>query len=109
MINSTLEVQKLKDDDELIYLGVLQKSMMQWENVQFKTITKDGIEYIQVKCNLPHGNEYRRSAALYISKAGYCPEYMEILDESSDVRVLVRYYDFEYNSELKDSLFKIIN
>jgi outer membrane lipoprotein-sorting protein len=107
LIDSTLEVQKLKDVDELIHLGILQKSMLLWEKAEFKEINKNGAEYIQVKCNLPHGDEYRRSAVLYITKSGYCPEYMEILDDGSNVRVLVKYFDFEYNCELKDSLFKL--
>jgi outer membrane lipoprotein-sorting protein len=107
LIDSTLEVQKLKDEDELIHLGILQKSMVLWEKAEFKEVNKNGAEYIQVKCNLPHGDEYRRSAVLYITKSGYCPEYMEILDDGSNVRVLVKYFDFEYNCELKDSLFKL--
>ncbi len=107
LINSTLQIEKLKDDDELIYLGIIQKNMIAWEGVDYNYITKNGTEYVTIKCNIPGGNEYRRSAVLYVTRKEYYPEFMEILDDKSDIKITVRYYDFEYNSELGDSLFQL--
>ena len=107
LISSNLQIEKLKDDDELIYLGIIQKNMVAWEGVDYNYITKNGIEYVTIKCNIPGGNEYRRSAVLYVTRKEYYPEFMEILDDNSDIKVTVRYYDFKYNCELEDSLFKL--
>lgn len=107
LINSTLQIKKLQDDDELIYLGVIQKSMVAWENVEYKYVSRDGVEYVAIKCNIPGGNEYRRSAVLYITRKEYYPEFMEIMDDKEDIKIKVRFYDFDYNIKLKDSLFQI--
>lgn len=107
LINNKLQVEKLLDDDELIYLGIIQKDMVAGENTEYNYASRNGIEYIAIKCNIPGGNEYSKSSVLYFTKKGYYPEFMEILDDKEDIRVTVRYYDFEYNSELKDSLFQL--
>lgn len=107
LISSTIQIEKLKDDDELIYFGIIQKSMIAWEGVDYNYTSKNGIEYVTIKCNIPGGNEYRRSAVLYMTRKEYYPEFMEILDDNSDIKITVRYYDFEYNCELEDSLFQL--
>lgn len=107
MIGSTFQVKKLQDDDEFIYLGIIQKNMITLEDVEFKYISRNGVEYVAVKCNIPGGNEYRRMAVLYITRKEYCPEFLEILDEKEDIKVTVRFYDFDYNSKLEDSLFRL--
>lgn len=107
LISSTLETEKLKDDEELIYLGIIQKKIIAWEGVDYGYASRNGVEYITIKCNIPGGNEYRRSAVLYVNRKGYYPENMEILDDNKDIKISVRYYDFKYNCELKDSLFQL--
>lgn len=107
LINSNLQIEKLKDDDEFIYLGIIQKSMAAWEDVEYKYASRNGVEYIAIKCNIPGGNEYRRSAVLYVTRNGYYPEFMEILDNKEDIKITIKYYDFEYNSKLPDELFQL--
>jgi outer membrane lipoprotein-sorting protein len=107
LINNTFQIEKLKDDDELIYLGVIQKNMIAWEDVEYKYTSKNGIEYVAIKCNIPGGNEYRRSAVLYMSRKEYYPEFMEILDDKEDIKITVKFYDFEFNSELEEDLFQL--
>lgn len=102
-----LEIKELQDDDELIYLGVIQKNMIAWENVDLKYVSKNGSQYVAIRCNIPGGNEYRRSAVLYVTRKGYYPEFMEIMDDKDDVKITVRFYDFKYNVKLEDSLFKL--
>lgn len=107
LINSNLQIERLRDDDELIYLGVIQKNMIAWENVEYKYASRNGIEYVAIKCNIPGGNEYRRSAILYITRKEYYPEFMEILDDRSAIKITVKYNDFEYNTKLDDELFQL--
>jgi outer membrane lipoprotein-sorting protein len=107
LISSTIQIEKLKDDDELIYLGIIQKKMIAGEGVDYNYTSKNGIEYVTIRCNIPGGNEYRRSAVLYMTRKEYYPEFMEILDDRSDIKITVRYYDFEYNCKLEDSLFQL--
>lgn len=107
LINSKLQMEKLRSEDEFIYLGMLQKSIAAFEDVEYKYVTRDGIEYVAIGCNIPGGNEYRRSAVLYVTRNGYYPEFMEILDNKEDIKIKVKYYDFEYNIKLPDELFEL--
>lgn len=107
LINSKLQIEKLRREDELIYLGMLQKSIAAFEGAEFEYVTRDDIEYVAIRCNIPGGNEYRRSAVLYITRNGYCPEFMEILDDNDDTKIKVKYYEFEYNIKLPEGLFEL--
>ncbi len=107
MINSKFKIENLRNEDEYIYLGMLQKSIAAYENVKYEYVTREGIEYVAIKCNIPGGNEYRRSAILYMTRSGYYPEFMEILDNSENIKIRVRYLDFEYNCKLEEELFQL--
>lgn len=107
MTGSTFQIKNLQDDDELIYLGIIQKSMIAWENVEMKYVTRNGRGYVAVSCSIPGGNEYRRSAVLYVTRKEYHPEFMEIMDDKDNVKITVRFYDFDYNAKLEDSLFQL--
>lgn len=107
LINNSFLVDKLKDDDELIYLGIIQKNMISLEDVEYKKISRNGKEYITLNFKLPNGNEYRNSVILYINREEYNPEFMEILDIEGVTRVSVTYSNFQYNPKLDNSIFKL--
>jgi len=107
LINSKLHIENLRSEDELIYLGMLQKSIAAFEDVKYEYVTREGIEYVAIKCNIPGGNDYRRSAVLYVTRSGYYPEFMEILDNRENIKIRVKYFDFEYNSKLEEELFRL--
>lgn len=107
LIGQSIEIKSSNADDRFTNLGMMQKSVLGGEKAEYKRITKDGTEYIQIKCVISDGNEYRKSAILYMLKDGYIPSFMEIFDEKERVVVLINYSSFEYNCILEDSLFKL--
>ncbi|TDT63699.1 hypothetical protein [Fonticella tunisiensis] len=107
LINQKYEVNSLKGDDQLIYIGIVQKSVLSGEDAVYKFAEKNGLKYIEVKSTLADGNEYRRHVALFMERNEYYPEILEIYDDKGDVRIRVSYSEFNYNVELKDSLFNL--
>lgn len=107
LIKQTMDVERLKDDESYIYLGIIQNSILSSEDAKYSNSKKDNKDYIEVKSTIPGGNKYRRSVALYMTKEKYYPEIMEIFDESNKVTVSIKYSEFEYNKELNESLFKL--
>ena len=106
-LNESYEINSLSSDDQMVYIGVLQGSILSGEDTKYKYINRNGNDYIEVKATLQGGNEYRKTIVLLVNKKDYYPDYMEILDDKGTVRVRVRYVDFVYNGELQDSLFNI--
>lgn len=107
LIKQTVEFDKLKEDDELTYLGVIQKRILLAEDSKYDFVRKDGIEYIQVRGSLPNANEYRKYACIYLSKENYLPQFMEIYNDKDKLMVQVRYSEFKYNADIKKELFDI--
>jgi outer membrane lipoprotein-sorting protein len=107
LIKQTFEYDNLKEDDELIYLGVLQKKILISEDSTYELTTKDGTDYIQVRSSLPNSGEYRTYAVIYLSKDKYLPELMEIYSDKDKLMVQVKYTEFKYNDEINKELFDL--
>lgn len=107
LINQTFEISSIKEYDELLHLGILQKGVMIGENTKYEYSTKNGVEYIRINASLPNGNEYRKEAAIYLSKDDYLPQIMEIFNGKGDLVVQIKYSEFKYNDQIKDELFTL--
>lgn len=107
LIGQSIEIEDSNADDRFTNLGMMQKSVLGGEKAEYKSITRDGIGYIQIKSLIYDGNEYRKSAILYMLKDGHIPSFMEIFDEKERVVVFIKYSNFDYNCILEDSLFKL--
>lgn len=108
LINQTIIMDIDRIDERFTGIGIIQKSLITGEKSKYKEITKNGKEYVQIRCMIPDGNEYRKYAILYLGIREYSPEYLEIYDENNNLRVHVKYTDFHYNCNINDSLFEDI-
>jgi outer membrane lipoprotein-sorting protein len=107
MIKQTFEISNPKDYDEFVYQGILQKSIMIGEDSKYEYSAKNGVDYIKISASMPNGNEYRKNAAIYLSKDDYLPQIMEIYNEKGDLVVQIKYSEFKYNEQIKDELFTL--
>lgn len=107
LINDDYEVENLNYDDQIIYIGVIQGSVLSGEDADYRCVNRNGKQYIESRATLQGGNEYRKTVALFMDGADYYPETMEIYDSQGELRVRVKFIDFNYNAQLKDSLFRI--
>lgn len=107
LINQNYEIENLDYDDQVIYIGVIQASILSGEDANYRCVTRNGKQYIESRATLQGGNEYRKTVALFMNSEDYYPETMEIYDSNGELRVRVKFIDFNYNAQLEDSLFKL--
>jgi outer membrane lipoprotein-sorting protein len=107
LVNSSFQIQKPMDDDELILMGIVQKSVFTNENSKIYSTDHKGIKCVAIRSIIPGGNRFRNHAVLYINRETRLPQAMEIYDDKGNITVDIVYSDFKYGIELKDSMFKL--
>jgi outer membrane lipoprotein-sorting protein len=107
LINMSFNADNLSKEDEFIFLGVIQKSIVNSEDTKYGIELKDGHEYLQVKSTIPDGNEYKKYVVLYMNKDDYTPVIMEILDNEGRTGVRIEYSNFIYNAPIESNCFTI--
>jgi outer membrane lipoprotein-sorting protein len=107
LIDQSFETTELKESEDLIFLGILQKGILSGEEAKYSYIKKDGSEFIEVKSVIPDGNMYRKSIKVILYRENFLPYELEIYDSNNKPTVRVKYTDFKYNAEIKDSQFEL--
>lgn len=107
LIDEIVEFDALRDIDEIIYMGIIQKKFLMSEDLKEKTVNKNGQKCIEFKAKLPNGNSHRNYAKLYISEKESIPVLLEIYDEKDKINVEVKYKDFKYNPSINKEEFTL--
>ncbi|SKA87962.1 Outer membrane lipoprotein-sorting protein [Caloramator quimbayensis] len=107
LIDKYFEIENLRNIDQIVYLGIIQKDLFVSSDSKYKFENKDDKDFIMISCRIPKESEYGKFAVLYLNKDNFNPVMMEIIDNSQNVKVRVNYNDFEYNKDFDDSLFKL--
>ena len=107
LINASFEIPRPKDDDALILMGVIQKSIFIGEDSKLYNAVYKNVNCVCIKSIIPGGNKFRNSTILYINEKSKLPIGMTILDEKGNINIEVIYSEFKFEEELKSSLFKL--
>lgn len=107
LIDKSFEIENLRNIDQIVYLGIIQKDLFISDDSKYKFENKDDKDLIKISCKIPKESEYGKIAVLYLDKDNYNPVMMEIVDNSQNVKVRVNYNDFDYNKNLDNSLFSL--
>ena len=107
LINQNLEISELKGEDTFIFMGVIQKNTFTGKDSRSTSCTFKDRKCIMLKSTIPGGNRFRHEAALYIDENAKVPLAMDILDDEGTIRIEVKYSNFIYKEEFKDSLFTL--
>ncbi|QCX34430.1 hypothetical protein FDN13_12375 [Caloramator sp. E03] len=105
LINKTFYIDNLRNIDQIVYLGVIQRDLFVDKGAKYRLVKKDDKELIEITKDIPKESEYGKEAALYIEMDNYSPIVMEIIDSLQRVKVRVKYENFKYNEELDNSIF----
>ncbi|MCX7884954.1 MAG: hypothetical protein N2448_08010 [Caloramator sp.] len=107
LINKSFEIENLRNIDQIVYLGIIQKDLFISDDSKYKFENKNDKKFIKISCKIPKESEYGKFAILYLDKDNFNPVMMEIVDNSQNVKVRVIYNDFKYNKNLDYSLFNL--
>lgn len=105
LINKTFYIDNLRNIDQIVYLGIIQRELFIDKGAKYKLVKKDDKELIEITNYIPKESEYGKVAALYIEMDNYTPIVMEIMDSFQRVKVRVKYENFRYNEDLDNSIF----
>lgn len=107
LIEDIVEFDALRDLDEVIYMGVIQKQFLMSEDLKEKNIEKQGKKCIEFSATLPNSNDNRKYAKLYITEKDSTPLMLEIYDQDDKVAVEVKYSNFKYNPSINKKDFTL--
>lgn len=107
LINDIVEFDALRDIDEVMYMGLIQKKFLMSEDLKEKEVNKNKKKCIEFRGTLPNANEHRNYAKLYLDKDTLNPLALEIYNEKDEITLEVEYTDFKYNPSIKAENFKL--
>jgi outer membrane lipoprotein-sorting protein len=107
LINQTINTSKLMDKDELILIGVIEKSF--FENCDNKINVEEykNEKFICIKKGFVKSNIYRNTAVLYLNKESKEPCYLNILDQKGNLKIEIKYVNYDKNSNIQEEIFNI--
>lgn len=107
LIQEVVEFEALRDIDEVMYMGLIQKKFLMSEDLKEKRVTKNEQKCIEFKGTLPNSNEHRNYAKLYVNEESLDPVALEIYNKDDKVTLEVKYTDFKYNPQINKEEFKV--
>lgn len=107
LIKEVVEFDSLKDIDEIIYMGIIEKKFLMSKDIKEKAVEKDNEKCIEFKADLPNANEHRSYAKLYIGEKDSIPKVLEIYNKNDKVTVQVKYSNFDYNKDINKEEFNL--
>ena len=90
-----------------LFLGCFMENYMGSEDVSVEAGAFEDSECIILEAVIPGGNRYLSSEKLWIDTETLEPIKFVIYDKDGKERYILTYTDFEYNSDIDDSLFSI--
>ena len=91
-----------------LFLGQFLKNYMQSEGVTVEAAALDESRCTVLEAVIPGGNEYTATEKLWVDNETLKPVQFIIYDSKGNETYHLSYHTFEYNVELDDSLFQII-
>ncbi len=93
--------------EENIFLGSFIHNFVNSEEVKIERKKLKSKEFIVLETEIPGNHPYFNKEILWFSIDDYKPYLLQLIDKDGEVRVDVRYYEFEKNNKLDDNIFKI--
>jgi len=107
LINQILEMSKLMEEDELILMGIIHKDLFTSSSSTVSDNEFEGKKCICIKSIIPSGNQYRKTAVLYIDEDKKIPMGMDILDDKGNKKIEIKYSEYKSNEVFSDKLFDL--
>ncbi|KRQ87131.1 Outer-membrane lipoprotein carrier protein [Caloramator mitchellensis] len=106
IINQKYSIEKVKDDDAFIFMGIIDKRIFLTQDAKYSYKKIDEKEYISIKVNLEESSPYRKYAEIYVDKETLLPKILVLYDDKENLRVNINFTEFKYNKAIDDKLFK---
>ena len=105
LINQTIHTTKLMDRNELILIGIIEKSFFEDSKNNINIEEYKNKKFICIKKAFVKSNIYRSTAVLYLDNVSKKPCYLNILDQKGNLAVEIEYVNYDKDAEIQESLF----
>ena len=106
IINQKYSIEKIKDDDAIIFMGIIDKRIFLSQDAKYSTKRIDDKEYITIKVSIEESTPYRKYAEIYFDKEELLPKILVLYDDKENLRVNINFTEFKYNKTIDEGLFK---
>lgn len=106
IINQKYSIEKIKDEDAVIFMGIIGKRIFLSQDAKYLSKKIDDKEYITIKVNLDEATPYRKYAEIYFDEIELLPKILVLYDDKENLRVNINFVEFKYNKALDEKLFK---
>lgn len=109
-IEQTWAMQNFDNSEEQnMFLGYFVKNCLNSEAVQMSKKTVGKEEYLVIDTNIPSQHIYFSKERLWLHIDSMTPFMLQTFDSQNQMRLEVKYYEFEYNPKLEDQFFQLKN
>lgn len=101
-------MQKFSHSEEQnMFLGYFIKNCLESENTSLAKKELEREEYLLIQTDIPGNHAYYSKEVLWLNTITMKPYLLQVFDTKNQLRIEVKYLEFEYDPKLEDSLFKI--
>ncbi len=94
-------------EEQNSFLGYFLKNLLNSENVDLLSKVIDEDEYLIISTDIPGNHAYYNKEELYVNIDNMKPYLLKVYDAKDQLRIEVKYIEFEYNPTLENSVFQI--
>lgn len=95
--------------EQNLFLGYFIENYVNSETAQIQRKKIDNAEYLVIVTEIPGNHAYFSKEWLWMDIETKKPILLQIFDRQDDLRIEVKYTEFEYNPEIEDDLFTLTN
>lgn len=97
----------VNSEEQNMFLGYFIKNCLNSEDVEIRRKTVSGVEYLIIDTNIPGNHVYFDKERLWIHVKSMKPYLLQVFDAKEQIRIDVKYLQFEYNPKLEDHIFQL--
>lgn len=94
-------------EEQNMFLGYFIRNSLESETVEISSKEIDGEKHLIITTSIPGNHAYFNKKILYFNTKTMNPYLLLVYDVKEQLRIEVRYRNFEYNPKLGDELFQI--
>ncbi|MFZ5969466.1 MAG: LolA family protein [Bacillota bacterium] len=107
-INQTWLLENFdRTDEQSMFLGYFIKNYISSEQVEISKKKTEEREYLVIDTDIPGNHLYFSKERLWLEIDHYKPFKLQVFDAQDNMRIEVKYLDFQYNPKLPEDIFNI--
>lgn len=96
-------------EEQKMFLGYFIQNYLSSQNVEIHRRKEKNEEYLVIDIDIPGNHVYFSKERLWVHTKTLAPYLLQVFDAKDQMRIIVKYLDFQYNPSLEDDFFTAKN